>query len=279
MRLYSDGSAFNKKIASDVKIDENSALMVGSLKEAFNTRGLQITRNSYSVSVFYADANTPRYNVKRTASWAGGTTLYDVPIPDYAVPDAGEGHMTIIDLSNGYEYDFWLAQKTNGVWTAGWANKTSYTGDGVYPDGLAARGSGMALAAGLIWPEELKNGYIDHALVFSYPFTKAKQYVYPASKTDGTSTRLDAIPEGARVQLDPTLNLDALGLTSYEKTVARAMQEYGMILCDTNGGPIELEAVNPVSAEGNAYEGLLPNDTYVFLRKIPVDRFRIIDIP
>lgn len=278
VRLFSDSSEFNQKISSTAKVDEKSGVMVKSLIAAYNSRGIIVTRNSYSVSVFYADRSTPRYNVRRAASWAGGTVLYDVPVPDFAVPDSGEGHMAIIDLSSGYEYDFWLAKKSGAAWTAGWANKISYRGDGVYPDGLAARGSGMALTAGMIWPEELRNGHIDHALVFSYPYTKARQYVYPASKTDGTSTRADAIPMGARIQLDPTLNLDSIGLTSYEKTIARAMQEYGMILCDTSGGPIELEAVNPVSAKNDSYEGLLPKDTFVFLKKIPVERLRVLEI-
>lgn len=278
VKLFSDASVFNRKIAPDARVDESSALMVKSLVEAQSTRGMLVAKGSYSVAVYYADANTPRYDVRRVASWAGGTTLNDVPIPDYAVPDPGEGHMAIIDLSTGYEYDLWLAKKSGGAWTAGWANRISYGGDGVYPDGLAARGSGIALTAGLIWPEELKRGRIDHALIFSYPFTKAKKYVYPASKTDGTSTRADAIPEGARVQLDPDLDLDTLGLTSYERTIALALQEYGMILCDTSGGPIELEAVNPISAWGDSYAGLLPNETYVFLRKIPAERLRVLDI-
>lgn len=278
VKLFSEHSAFNQKIADDANIDADSDLMVGSLIEVYKSQGMLIAKDRWSIAVYYADGNTPRYDVKRTPYWEPSTKLHDVPIPDFAVPDPGEGHMAIIDLSTGYEYDFWGALKVDGEWTAGWASKAPYNGSGIYADGHSCRGSGMVLTAGLIWPEELADGHIDHALIFSYPYTKAKKYVYPATKTDGTSKREDAIPIGARIQLDPDLDLESLGLTSYEMTIARALQEYGMILCDTNGGSIELEAVNPISAKSNSYEGLLPEGTHISLDKIPVESFRILEL-
>jgi hypothetical protein len=66
--------------------------------------------------------------------------------------------------------------------------------------------------------------------------TKAGGPVAPATGSDGWSTLAGAIPEGARVQLDPSLDLDSLGLTPWQKTIARALQEYGMLLVDTGGG-------------------------------------------
>ncbi len=58
-----------------------------------------------------------------------------------------------------------------------------------------------------------------------------------ASATGGTgpSTLAGAIPLGARLQLDPALNLDSLGLNPWQKTIARALQEYGMYTADTRG--------------------------------------------
>ncbi|KDR94614.1 hypothetical protein [Peptoclostridium litorale] len=279
IKLYSQDSPFNQKIAADARVDRNSDLMINSLIDSYNMGDMLVAKDSWTVAAYFADENTPRYDVKITASWAPATVIRDVPIPDFAVPDPGEGHMAIIDQSTGYEYDFWLAEKVNGQWTAGWANKIAYEGDGIYPEGLSCRGSGLALLGGVIWPEELRSGRIDHALVFSYAFPKAGEPVYPATESDGNSYRIDAIPEGARLQLDPDLNLDALGLTSYEKTIARAMQEYGMILCDNGSSGIELEAVNPISASGNSYEGLMPNDPYVYLQKIPVESFRVLELP
>lgn len=94
------------------------------------------------------------------------------------------------------------------------------------------------------------------------------------------SKKDDAIPEGARVQLNPDLDLDTLNLTPYEKTIARARQEYGMFLFD-NGGGIELEAINPICVQGDPYEGLFGNHDgkkYVYLNNIPVGEFWVIKL-
>jgi hypothetical protein len=87
-----------------------------------------------------------------------------------------------------------------------------------------------------------------------------------------------AIPEGARVRLDPTLNLDRLGLTPYERTIAEALQTYGMYLGDDGGG-LALQAINPLSSSGDPYSGLLPDRRYVSLNGIPVNRFQVLDFP
>ena len=280
---YSAESPFNQKIPSNPEIDPNSATMVQSLLRDARNQGYYIVVDKWTVPIYYSDANTPRYNVKLTADWARwfATTMNGVPIPDWAAPDPqDDGSMTIVDLTTNCEYDFWQAKNQNGQWQASWGNSLKIDGQGIFPKGLSARGSGFALLAGMIWPDELRNGRIDHALLFSYNYTKSGGPVSPATESDGESLSADAIPEGARIQLDPTLNLDTLNLTPYEKTIAKALQEYGMILGDNSGGGISLYAVHPMSAQGNLYEGILPPpdpmDGFVLLPNIPVDKFRVL---
>ena len=114
-------------------------------------------------------------------------------------------------------------------------------------------------------------------LIFSFDYTKAGGPVYPATESDGNSLGDWAIPEGALVQLDPSLNLDSLGLNSYEKTIARALQVYGMY-CADNGGGLQLYAVNPLSVSKNPYEHIWGDEKYVFLDRIPVNRFRVLKL-
>jgi hypothetical protein len=108
------------------------------------------------------------------------------------------------------------------------------------------RASGFGSAAGLIFPDELAAGRIDHALTFTMKHTKAGGPVPPATASDGWSTVPGAIPEGARLQLDPALDLDSFRLTAWQKTIARALQQYGMYLTDT-GGAVAFQAVHPQS--------------------------------
>ncbi|KDR94617.1 hypothetical protein SAMN02745945_02647 [Peptoclostridium litorale DSM 5388] len=278
--LYSNESPFKQLIPEDAKLDPDSDIMMQSMLEAYEKGGFYIAREGWTVAVYFADSNTPRYDVELTAPWAPAKVLKNVPIPDDAVPDSKEGHMSIIDRDSGCEYDFWLSKKENGRWSAAWANAISIDGDGVYPYGYSCRGSGFALLAGVIWPRELKLKRIDHALIFSYPFPKAGGPVEPATESDGNSYREDAIPEGARLQLDPELDLDSLNLTPYEMTIARALQEYGMILGDNGGSGIELEAaIKTVDEEKCPYGEVLPQTDIVYLRNIPIEHFRVLELP
>lgn len=280
IRLYSDSSPFNQKIPTDAEVDPNSDVMLQSLKDAFEEGEFYIALKEWTVPVYFADENTPRYDVKLTANWALADFLKDVPIPDFAEPDPQEdGEMAIIDTSTGCEYDFWQAKKESGKWLASWANAIPYEGDGIYPKGMSCRGAGFALLAGVIWPQELEEGKIEHALHFSYTFPKSGGPVLPATESDGWSDRDDAIPEGARLQLDPNLDLESLNLQPFEKTIAQALQEYGMILGDVGGAGIELEAIHPMSVQNNLYEGILPDDVLVYLSNIPIDRFRVLKLP
>jgi hypothetical protein len=277
--LFAPNSPFNTPIPVNPPIDVNSDKMVTSLVQDASDKGFFIALKSYSETVYFSGPSTPLYDVVLTASWAPKRKLLRVPIPAYAVADPStDGEMVIIDTIRGCEYDFWQIRRIYGRWYASWGNALPLDGSGVFARGLSARGSGFALAAGIIWPQELQDGVINHALVFTYDYTKIGGPVYPATESDGTTESDTAIPEGALIQLNPDLNLDALGLTGFEYTIAVALQEYGMYLCDDGGG-LELEAVNPLSFSGNLYAGLLPDMEYIPLTNIPVSEFRVLELP
>jgi hypothetical protein len=270
---------FARPIPPGAKVDPNSGRYVRALAEAVRSRGFFLTVRRWSVPVYYANKSTPRRDVRLTASWRAVDWMLGVPIPPDAAPDPeDDGHMTVLEPSTGCEFDFYRAHKVNGSWSADWGNTLRTSGSGVYPYAYSTRGSGFSNLAGLIWPAELKAREIKHALMFSYPLTSAAGAVPPATETDGQSTRSDALPEGARLQLDPSLDLGRLGLRPYERTVARALQRYGMYLGDTNGGGVGLYAVSPQSYSSNPYAGLLPADPYPRFANIPVERFRVIEL-
>lgn len=73
----------------------------------------------------------------------------------------------VVDLDARCEYDLWQARRSDGGWEASWAGGISMDGDGAYPHGMSTRGSGLASLGGVIWPDELQSGRIEHALAFS----------------------------------------------------------------------------------------------------------------
>jgi hypothetical protein len=248
--LYSSSSPLNTPIPEGASVDPASSTMISVLA---GVGSFSIASTRWTVPVYYADASTPKSTVSMTASWAPYRRLAGVPIPANASPDpAGDGHMVVIDRSTGCEYDFYQGYRSSGgAWSAGWANTLKTDGTGIFPYGMSARESGFGLGAGLILPSEIAAGQISHALAFNFPYTKAGGPVLPATEASGKVSITGAIPEGARLQLDPTLNLDSLGLNSWQKTIARALQVYGMYLVDTGSSTVGLYAQNTASISGS----------------------------
>jgi hypothetical protein len=195
-----------------------------------------------------------------------------VPMPPGAEPAEGsDRQLILLDSRTGDEWGFWRAWHTRGGWSAvnGYHYRTSWSG--VPPHGFGSRGAGVPYLAGLIRPCEVERGAIRHALAFAYDAV-SPAFVYPATKSDGKSAASDALPEGARLQLDPSLTrarLARLGCTDVCLTIARALQRYGMYLIDASGRPKIV-----AEYDGTAYwGGRLAEDT---VSPIPLSRFRVV---
>jgi hypothetical protein len=263
-------------VPPDAPVDPRSAEFVARMGELEPV----IAVRSYTAAIFRAGDDSPTYRIAPTAEYATPEAVLDkVPIPDHAQPDpAGDRHMAVLDERTDCVFEFYRAQRTPEGWTAEWINATPLDGDGIYPDGLSTRASGISITAGLIWPEELRSGRIDHALVFAYPFTSRNGPVPPATRSDGGGTEVNALPIGARVVLDPAVDLATLALTPTELMVAEALQKYGMILADSGGG-LSLFAVHPQSYPADPYAAYWGPAIFASLAGLPVEKFKVLALP
>ena len=289
---YRKTSIWNTPIGPSPKYDMHSAEMVGSLAQS--NEGKIITGSkAYNYPVYFADEQTPRWDIPclinkcTIASSDQDITrtemVLNVPIPLDARPsDDTDGRMIIIDRVTHTEYNLSKARRTVSGWAAGTVSIYNILWDGT-PVGHSARGSGIPAYAGLLRPWEVRQGRIEHALAFGYTETAKEKCVFPASKTDGKSNLSFAIPEGARLQLDPSLtdvDFDRMGLDQTGKIIARALQEYGMILVDTSGSfKIYVEDLinNPFAREDWADPEL--NLTKESIYGIPYTSFRVLELP
>jgi hypothetical protein len=295
-RWFGPRSPLNTPIPEGASIDPRSAEMVAGIVHADQARGWAIAVKRWTVPVYYANSKTRRVTVRLTAEWRSRNSMLGVPIPEGAQPDPGssigtDGHMAVIDKRTGCFYEFYEASKRpDGTWEAKWANRGLLTGTGIQPGGRSTRASGFVNFAGLIRPAELQAGVIPHALTFAYPFTKDGGPVRPATDSDGRASTQDGwgglarpanalpIPEGARVQLDPALDLNALDLKPWQKTVARALQVYGMFLADTSGN-ISLAALGAQSWRLNPYARWWEDEPYAYLPSSLAPHLRVLRLP
>jgi hypothetical protein len=204
-------------------------------------------------------------------------------IPVTAKADASsDGHLAVYDPVANREWDFWQAKFSGSSWSSSAGAAVSMAASGIAP---AATGSGNAanfpLLGGLIRPEEIAQGHIDHALVFGIGGVGPGAPVCPASHNAPTSSDANALREGARVQLDPSFDVSTLAGPAYLKVVARAMQKYGMYLRDT-AGSLGVYGENPLGRGYNPWPAVLgtaAGDSYPTLSGIPWSRFRVIAAP
>jgi hypothetical protein len=289
---YSRTSIWNSPIGDSPKYDIHSTQMVANL--ALSHDGKIITAgDSYNYPLYFADEQTPRWDIPCTVNKCTIASsdqevirtemVQNVPIPMGAQPgDDTDGRMIIIDKVTHTEYDLSKAKRTATGWEAGTVSIYNILWDGT-PVMHSSRGSGVPGFAGLIRPWEIRQGRIEHTLAFGYTETAADKCVFPASKTDGKSTLPFAIPEGARIQLDPSLtdeDFDQMGLDKTGKIIARALQEYGMILVDTSGAlKIYVEDLvnNPFATEDWTDPDLnLKKET---IYNIPYTAFHVLELP
>lgn len=291
---YPADSFWYDPVPADAAVDPRSAEYIARMAEEFGRPAGSSTRfelvlvvEGGSVPVYYAEASTPRVSVPITTSGFGARGVSGVPVPTWLLPDsATDGHTVIVDPAEGIEYDFWQLRKERGRWVASAIALLDYRNHATHTDRFSANASGFPLGAGLVHPDDLAaGGSINHALVFGYPLTRLDAFVAPATRSDGWMTDPAALPMGARIQLDPDLDLDALDppLTLPERRIALALQAYGAYLYDTGspGSTVELNGVNPRSFATDPYIGLERYDAaggFIDVGNIPVDRFRVLEL-
>lgn len=231
-----------------------------------------------------------------------GATVETLQIPPGTDPDpAYDGWFTVLDRPNGVAYDLWRARRgkeDEATMSYQFMRKWDLNGPGfLEPGTVSARGSGLPLFAGLLLPEEIESGRINHALAISLPGPARRRYVQPASSTDGNGST-SSIPEGARVRLKANVTLDLEKLDARTNTRAAraiydALRRYGAILVDRArvptlyakrnfdwAAPLRDDDGELLNADGRAlsrFVKVLPNQGTPLLRGSEVDQLKVED--
>lgn len=271
-RPFSDNSPWNTPIPKQAELDPRSAEFAAQLADSCpKWPFMSLNKDGYSIPVQFVDASkTP---LRKVLGLPGREEHRDqrsrqpAPIPDDARPSVGsDAHLCVVDVQRGLCWDYWSVMRldhrefavapwdwSETSWGVGSAYVIDLRGSGVRPpagttpvwqESFCARASGFPLIAGLIRPEELAAGRIDHALILAYPRPRSRWFVPPASAYQGDAgeangllwaTENVGLPMGARVQYDPTIQVDQLPVSVHAKTILRALQIYGAYIGDCSG--------------------------------------------
>jgi hypothetical protein len=237
-RLYSDSTFINQPIAGRPRLSPRSAMIVAQAIEPEADRARLVDSATWGIPIVTADAQSASYTIGCQSYWCN-LSVTGQHIPTSAQTSTGpDGHLAVLQ-PNGTELDMWAGQHTSNGWSAGERWTTSQTGSAadctvVHTCG-GADAANFALAAGVVRPQEIAQGHIDHALAITIPDTMQGYIACPATNGDGTHTNSGAIPEGAHVQLNPNINVQALNIPAWQKVIATALQQYGAYVTDTGG--------------------------------------------
>jgi hypothetical protein len=137
-------------------------------------------------------------------------------------------------------------------------------GNGLRPDTwTSADAAGLPILPGLVRPDEIRAGHIDHALRFTVQRTQ-RGYIHPATHQAGSTSAASVPPMGARFRLKASFSL-----THYHGAalvILKALKRYGMFLADNGGNWF-------ISGTGHTW-----NDSDLDqLKRVPGSAFQAVD--
>ena len=294
-RPFAASSAWNRPIPASAPLAANSAGMVRRLSSGGHYNVTNGAWGQMGAPVFYADASTPRYT---WGAHCGAISGKQVPIPPGSHEAQGPGANTdhkyiVIDTDAKLVYDIWGADVEGrdclkwGYQGAGVIESLTTANDGApaINGWQAPTGAGTSSLAGLLRAYDATHldddGTYGHALQGASMYSAKGRWVSPATKSDGPDTSPDAIPQGSRLQLNPSFNCGAIS-TPGIRAYCRTAQKYGIILMDTT--PVHALTIyqedvkDNTPATGNPLAGGYwgTDADWPSLAKVPLDQFRVV---
>jgi hypothetical protein len=267
--VFSPTSFWNQALPGSVPIDPSSATYVGSLVKQVEEAGASFEFRDWSVPCWIVGPNTPTQTVNLDV--ADGTlatmrsALAVVPIPVGLRPPGpwptGDHIVAIYQPSTDKYWEMHGVRQVgicdpaktgvagcSTLEVVGWhcdnaaAIKEASKSAGYFqfgdwpgvPEGThwGCSGSGLYVWGGAIKVAEAQRGYIPHAVRMEC-VTRQNTPRWPAQKTDGSSTNA-AMPQEGMIFKLPRASIAKVS-DPFVKAVARAANEYGLILTDGAG--------------------------------------------
>ena len=300
-RFFSDDSFWNQPIPKDAEIAPRSDYWISLLDRDPSGENIGLNVDNYTIPIYEVDSkNAPFHKIEQTPDHPTIPTHFKhhqrfdeigVPIPDNMKPSpGGDMHVAIIDREANKAWDMFLVTKLdNGKWSSATGMVYDLDGSGVFNksdfdvklgESIHGHGPGVAagvpIIAGVIRYDEVISGEIKHKLSGGVRFVAFQEYLFPATWTDGNFD--GGIPEGATIQLDPNLDLSQFDLTKEELVVARALQNYGLVIIDFSvGSTIRAEWLG--GQENKSWDGKLRGwKPAGGIKSIPVKHYRILKV-
>lgn len=219
---------------------------------------------SYGIPYSVVPATQPKVPVTFTA-YGDESDPGPYPIPTTAKVEAGGDAHVLVASGDCHLYELYGAARTATGWTAQSGAVFNLRSNALRPAGwTSADAAGLPILPGLVRPDEIAAGHIDHALRFTVARSQ-RGYISPATHSAGSSSSADVPPMGARFRLKASFDISHY--TGASRIILQALKTYGMIVAD-NGSNWYLS--------GATYTGWNDDDLNQ-LKQIPGAAFEAVD--
>ena len=278
--LYGPNSPIYQPIPTSAMLDPNNAAWTAHVGQS----QFYLNTFTYGMAIVRATGAERRFTV-RTAhdgDWGSAFGSKTVPLdPAWRATTGSDGWLCVMEADGSRGYWLWQYNWNNGNPTASWGGSGPY-GAGVadpWGDSGSGGGAGIVPPGLVINKADLARGYINHALATADPLTSTS-WKYPAKSSDGKNSGSSAIPEGQRLRLDPSINVDAQSWPMIEKMIAKALQTYGAYVVDTSGGSMGLSGEMDQTQVGNdpgaMWRAVGVTQEYQLMNNIPMNRLQFL---
>lgn len=142
----------------------------------------------------------------------------------------GDRHVLAVDVDHCKVYEMYRAFPRDGHWDADSGAVFDLRSNALRPDGwTSADAAGLPILPGLVRPDEIRAGAINHALRFTVARTQ-RGYIHPATHQAGSTDSPEAPPMGARFRLRASFSLRHYHGAAL--IVLRCLKRYGMFVAD-----------------------------------------------
>jgi hypothetical protein len=250
-RAFSPDSWWNTPLPADAPEDPDARAILDYLRTGPESGPGCLTLagagdSPWGQPIFTSRRSDPEYSVEVEAP-VTLPELENVRMPRGARPaGTNDAAMTLYDPRRGYVVMFTGLRydEDEDSWSAEGATVTYLDSNGLHVDtGLSDdprnqgshRGNNGATAA-VPW-DEVREGEIRHVLKMAAGPEVSEDWVFPMVGSDGDSTSTDpgVPPQGLRLRIKPSVDLDELDLDPQALIIARALQVYGTYIGDSGG--------------------------------------------
>lgn len=267
-RAFTADSWWNTPLPYHPPQDPAGEEILDYLSTAVESRGGCLTlagagESPWGHPIYWADRHDQEYYL-RGVNHTRFPELNDLRVPTDAQPASNnDGTMSIFDRGRDYvvaltnaEYD-----PADDEWSASGATVTYLDSNGLHagtgrsddPRNLGAHRGNNGATMAVRW-DMVRAGRVPHVLKIASGPEVADRAVFPMVGSDGDYRGSDPAvpPQGLRLRIKPTIDLEDLNLHPQALIIARALQRYGAYIGDS-GGVTALKLENTM-AEGRGQQ-------------------------